>query len=218
MWSVIISAATAWFTRSASCVVVLGHRRRAAGCARAAAAMRAGDSSCSRPCLSRCWRRSCSSCAVAGGGSSTSDSASRPSADRSPRQGYAGSFTGVLATVVATPCTAPLMGAAIGFALAQTAGVTFAVFTSVGAGIPRSLHVLVQLAPGVGASTSQARRVDGGAEAVHFTLFERPSGLLGCMDSCTPPAMGSIRYLLLLGYPAAGNCRLGAGALARKAR
>ena len=38
------------------------------------------------------------------------------------KQGYAGSFfTGVLATVVATPCTAPLMGAAIGFALAQTA-------------------------------------------------------------------------------------------------
>ena len=38
------------------------------------------------------------------------------------KQGYTGSFfTGVLATVVATPCTAPLMGAAIGFALAQPA-------------------------------------------------------------------------------------------------
>src|SRR5580704_12326256 len=36
------------------------------------------------------------------------------------RHGYAGSFfTGVLAMVVATPCTAPFMGAAIGFALAQ---------------------------------------------------------------------------------------------------
>jgi thiol:disulfide interchange protein len=34
--------------------------------------------------------------------------------------GYTGSFfTGVLATVVATPCTAPLMGAAVGFALSQ---------------------------------------------------------------------------------------------------
>ena len=52
------------------------------------------------------------------------------------KQGYAGSFfTGVLATVVATPCTAPLMGGAIGFALAQTAGVTFAVFTALALGL-----------------------------------------------------------------------------------
>ena len=52
------------------------------------------------------------------------------------KQGYAGSFfTGVLATVVATPCTAPFMGAAIGFALAQTAGVTFAVFTALALGL-----------------------------------------------------------------------------------
>ena len=52
------------------------------------------------------------------------------------KQGYAGSFfTGVLATVVATPCTAPLMGAAIGFALAQPAGVTFAVFTALALGL-----------------------------------------------------------------------------------
>ena len=36
------------------------------------------------------------------------------------KQGYTGSFfTGVLAVVVATPCTAPFMGAAIGYALAQ---------------------------------------------------------------------------------------------------
>jgi thiol:disulfide interchange protein len=50
--------------------------------------------------------------------------------------GYTGSFfTGVLATVVATPCTAPLMGAAIGFALSQRALVTFTVFTSLAFGL-----------------------------------------------------------------------------------
>ena len=39
------------------------------------------------------------------------------------KQGYAGSFfTGVLATIVATPCAAPFMGAAIGFALTQPHG------------------------------------------------------------------------------------------------
>ena len=52
------------------------------------------------------------------------------------KQGYTGSFfTGVLATIVATPCTAPLMGAAIGFALAQPAGITFAVFTALALGL-----------------------------------------------------------------------------------
>jgi thiol:disulfide interchange protein len=56
--------------------------------------------------------------------------------DLAQKQGYVGSFfTGVLATVVATPCTAPLMGAAIGFALAQPAGITFAVFTALGLGL-----------------------------------------------------------------------------------
>ena len=52
------------------------------------------------------------------------------------KQGYAGSFfTGVLATVVATPCTAPLMGAAIGFALTQPAPIIFAVFTALALGL-----------------------------------------------------------------------------------
>lgn len=52
------------------------------------------------------------------------------------KQGLTGTFfTGVLATIVATPCTAPLMGAAIGFALAQPAGITFAVFTALGLGL-----------------------------------------------------------------------------------
>ncbi len=52
------------------------------------------------------------------------------------KQGVAGSFfTGVLATVVATPCVGPFMGVAIGFALAQPAWVTFAVFTALGIGL-----------------------------------------------------------------------------------
>jgi len=52
------------------------------------------------------------------------------------KEGYAGSFfTGVLATVVATPCTAPLMGAAIGFALTQPTWITFAIFTALALGL-----------------------------------------------------------------------------------
>jgi thiol:disulfide interchange protein len=52
------------------------------------------------------------------------------------RGGYAGSFfTGVLAVVVATPCTAPLMGAAVGYALASSPLVTFVVFTALALGL-----------------------------------------------------------------------------------
>ncbi len=43
--------------------------------------------------------------------------------------------SGVLATIVATPCTAPFMGSALGFALAQPSWVSFAIFTSLGLGM-----------------------------------------------------------------------------------
>ncbi|ADV82246.1 protein-disulfide reductase DsbD family protein [Terriglobus saanensis] len=59
------------------------------------------------------------------------------------KEGYAGSFfTGVLATVVATPCTAPLMGAAIGFALTQPTWITFAIFTSLALGLASPYLIL----------------------------------------------------------------------------
>jgi thiol:disulfide interchange protein DsbD len=44
-------------------------------------------------------------------------------------------FTGVLATVVATPCTAPFMGSAVGFALSQPLPVVFGVFTALALGL-----------------------------------------------------------------------------------
>ena len=48
---------------------------------------------------------------------------------------YLGSFmTGVLAVVVASPCTAPFMGAAIGYALIQPSAITIPIFLSLGLG------------------------------------------------------------------------------------
>ena len=44
-------------------------------------------------------------------------------------------FTGVLATLVATPCTAPFMAGAIGFALTQTTFVNLTIFTALGFGL-----------------------------------------------------------------------------------
>jgi thiol:disulfide interchange protein len=59
------------------------------------------------------------------------------------RGGYTGSFfTGVLASVVATPCTAPFMGAAIGFALSQSIAITFSVFTLLALGLAAPYVVL----------------------------------------------------------------------------
>ncbi|AWB25681.1 thiol:disulfide interchange protein [Methylobacterium currus] len=52
------------------------------------------------------------------------------------RAGLEGSFfTGVLATVVATPCTAPFMGAAVGYGLTQGAAVALTVFAALGLGL-----------------------------------------------------------------------------------
>lgn len=63
------------------------------------------------------------------------------------KSGYTGSFfTGVLATVVATPCVGPFLGAAIGFALAQSAPVTFLVFTSLALGLAAP-YMLLTLNP-----------------------------------------------------------------------
>lgn len=55
-------------------------------------------------------------------------------------------FTGVLAVLVATPCTAPFMGAALGFALAQPALPALAVFLALGAGMAAP-YVLLSLSP-----------------------------------------------------------------------
>ncbi len=57
--------------------------------------------------------------------------------------GYKGSFfTGVLATTVATPCTAPFMGPAIGFALTQSWLVAMLVFIALGFGMALPILVL----------------------------------------------------------------------------
>ena len=52
------------------------------------------------------------------------------------RSGLVGAFgTGVLATIVATPCTAPFMGAALGFALIAPAPVALLIFVALGCGL-----------------------------------------------------------------------------------
>ena len=59
------------------------------------------------------------------------------------RNDYWGSLAnGVLAVVVATPCTAPLMGAALAYAVLRPAAESFLVFTALGAGLALPYVVL----------------------------------------------------------------------------
>lgn len=57
-------------------------------------------------------------------------------ADSGPKQGIPGHLvTGLFATLMATPCSAPFLGTAVGFALSQQAATTLAVFTAIGIGM-----------------------------------------------------------------------------------
>lgn len=65
------------------------------------------------------------------------------------RPGRGGAFfTGVLATVVAAPCTAPFMAGAIGFALMQPAVVAVAIFLTLGLGLAAPF-IVFSLWPGL---------------------------------------------------------------------
>ncbi len=63
-------------------------------------------------------------------------------------EGGIGSFlNGILATVLATPCTAPFLGAAMGFAFAQPGPVVLGIFLASGAGMALP-YLLLALRPG----------------------------------------------------------------------
>jgi len=79
------------------------------------------------------------------------------------RQGLGGSFaTGVLAVVVASPCTAPFMGSALGYAVTQPPVVALAIFAALGLGLA-SPFLLIGFVPQI------ARRLPKpGAWMEHF--------------------------------------------------
>ena len=67
---------------------------------------------------------------------------------KGPREGAAGHVvSGLFTTLMATPCSAPFLGTAIGFALAQQAPVILAIFTAIGLGMSLP-YLLLVVAPG----------------------------------------------------------------------
>jgi len=67
-------------------------------------------------------------------------------------QGLAGNFvTGIFATLLATPCSAPFLGTAVGFALTRTTAELFAVFAALGVGLALP-YLVVAAVPGLARS------------------------------------------------------------------
>lgn len=64
-------------------------------------------------------------------------------------EGVAGHLgSGLFATLMATPCSAPFLGTAVGFALAQEPALIFAIFTAIGVGLALP-YLLLAAVPGV---------------------------------------------------------------------
>ena len=109
-------------------------------------------------------------------------------------------FTGVLTTLVATPCTAPFMAAAVGAALTQSPVVALCIFAALGAGLSLP-YLAVVLRALAAAGAAEARRVDGHDEA----------------DLCVPDVcLGRVASVGagpadLLARPRCGPCRCLAG-------
>ena len=89
-------------------------------------------------------------------------------------------FTGVLATLVATPCTAPFMGAAIGYAFSQPAAYIFAVLLALGLGFACRSCCSV-LRPRLAAGClSPARGWRRFKQLMAFPLYATVAGCFGC--------------------------------------
>ena len=118
------------------------------------------------------------------------------------RGGLAGSFlTGVLAVVVAAPCTAPFMASAVGYALTQSAVVSLPVFAALGLGLAAPFvalsfaPALLRRLPRPGAWMETLRRV------LAFPMYAAVAWLVWVLAQQTGP-MG-LAYALAAGVLAA---------------
>jgi len=88
------------------------------------------------------------------------------------QDGDAGNFfTGVLAVVVASPCTAPFMGTALGYALTQPIVVTLIVFAALGAGMALPMVILSHSSVAVRALPKPGPWMDTAKNVLAFPLY-----------------------------------------------
>jgi len=119
------------------------------------------------------------------------------------RSGYSGSFfTGVLAAVVSTPCTAPFMGVALGYALTQPAIQSVSIFLALGVGfaLPYLLltfvPALVRLLPRPGAWMERTRQF------LAFPLYASVAWLMWVLAIQTGPdgVFAALGGIVLIGF------------------
>ncbi|MFC3637758.1 protein-disulfide reductase DsbD family protein [Camelimonas fluminis] len=104
------------------------------------------------------------------------------------RASYGGSFfTGILAAVVASPCTGPFMGAAIGFSLTQSAGMAIAVFIALGAGLAFPFVLLTFLPALMKRMPRPGRWMEILKQALAFPLYATAAWLIWVLSQQVSP-------------------------------
>ncbi|MCX7024754.1 MAG: protein-disulfide reductase DsbD family protein [Spirochaetes bacterium] len=113
-------------------------------------------------------------------------------------------ISGILATLVATPCTAPFMGTAIGFALSADAPTAFLVFGAMGLGMASPI-VALSAFPGLASRLPKAGRwTETLKQALGFALLGTVVWLLSLLLSVAGPRSLVPVLAALLGAGAAG--------------
>ena len=121
------------------------------------------------------------------------------------RAGLGGSFfTGVLATLVATPCTAPFMGSAVGFALTQSAAVALAVFASLGLGLALPFLILTLWPPALRALPRPGAWMETLKQILAFPVYATVAWLIWVLAQQVDPRglLSALIGLVLVGFAA----------------
>ena len=121
------------------------------------------------------------------------------------RSGLSGSFfTGVLATLVATPCTAPFMGSAVGFALTQSAAVALAVFASLGLGLALPFLALTLWPPALRALPRPGAWMETLKQVLAFPVYATVAWLVWVLAQQVDPRglLAALIGLVLVGFSA----------------
>ncbi|AWN47400.1 thiol:disulfide interchange protein [Methylobacterium terrae] len=137
------------------------------------------------------------------------------------RAGLEGSFfTGVLATIVATPCTAPFMGAAVGYGLTQGAPVALAVFAALGLGLALPFALLAAWPAGLRRLPRPGAWMETLKGVLAFPLYLTVAWLVWVLSRQVGPTglMAGLTGLVLVAFCAWTSERgRMAGAVARRA-
>lgn len=121
------------------------------------------------------------------------------------RGGHAGSFfTGLLAVLVATPCTAPFMGVAVAAGLAAPPAITELVFVVMGLGMAAPYVLLAALPSLARATPRPGRWMDVLKQALAFPMYGAAVWLLWVVSQEAGPSgvLGTAAGFVLLGFAA----------------